>query len=226
MPGRKYASAWSSALPPDRADMVTNSAPMPIPTRAFTTNCTDERCTSRTTSSTTAAATLTMSAVRRSFVVSHRTVKMIVGTAASIMPRRPPRALESWLRTTASTVSTDASELSAHEAVTDQLVARVVHEPVPVGDADPSLDLDPAAGRDPGDPPTAEPDDRDHAGAVVQLRLESGYAATRAAASRSAGCPAAGPARGRARRRSGPRRTRRTSCACRGRAGPCCSPTC
>ena len=33
------------------------------------------------------------------------TVKAIVGTAASSMPRLPPSAWESWARTTASTVS-------------------------------------------------------------------------------------------------------------------------
>ena len=86
--------------------MVTNSAPMPMPTSALTTNCTDERCTRRTTSSTTAAEIDTAKAVRSSLVVSQRTVKRIVGTAASIIPRRPPSAVESCCRTTASTDST------------------------------------------------------------------------------------------------------------------------
>ena len=35
-------------LPPCRAEMVTNTQPMPIPKSAFRQNCSDERCTSRT----------------------------------------------------------------------------------------------------------------------------------------------------------------------------------
>ena len=67
MPGRKYASAWSSSLPPRRAEMVTNSQPMPMPTSALTTNWTVERWTSRTASSTSAAADVTTRAVRSSW---------------------------------------------------------------------------------------------------------------------------------------------------------------
>ena len=81
---------------------------MPIPNSALTTNWTVDRCTSRTTSSTSAAATLTPIATGSSRVVSQNTVNSAVGTAASIMPRRPPSAFASWARTTASTVSTDA----------------------------------------------------------------------------------------------------------------------
>ena len=105
MPGRKYASAWSSSLPPRLADMVTNTQPMPMPNSAFITNWIDERCTSRIASSSSAAPMLTASASRSSRVVSHSTVNAIVGTAASSIPRRPPRAVASCLRTTSSTVS-------------------------------------------------------------------------------------------------------------------------
>ena len=59
-----------------------------------------------------------------------------------------------------------------------------------------------AAGRDAGDPAAAEPDDRDHAGAVVQLGLEGRYAAARAQRDRAQGAAQPAPARGRARRRS------------------------
>ena len=62
----------------------------------------------------------------------------------------------------------------------DQLVARVVHDPDAVVDADPALDLDRPAGLDPGDPAPAQPDHGDHAGAVVELGLEGRHAAARA----------------------------------------------
>jgi hypothetical protein len=118
MPGRKYASACSSALPPLRAAIVTKSHPIPMPTRAFTTNCTVLRWTRRTTSSRTAAATLTPSASWSSRVESHTIVNSSVGTAASIMPRRPPSALLSWARTTDSTVSTDGAGASVVGSLT------------------------------------------------------------------------------------------------------------
>ena len=50
---------------------------------------------------------LTDSARLRLLIVSQVTVNRMVGTAASAMPRRPPSALASWPRTTASTVSVE-----------------------------------------------------------------------------------------------------------------------
>src|SRR3954447_4510224 len=154
---------------------------MPIPTSALTTNCTLERCTRRRTSSATAAPTLTARASRSSRVVSQTTVNMSVGTAASSMPRRPPRALASWARTSASTVVTEASWSFMGSSLTtarswEQLVARVVQDAGALVGADPALDLDRAARLDAGDPAPAEPDHGDDAGAVVELGLEHRYA--------------------------------------------------
>ena len=49
------------------------------------------------------------SARLRSLIVSHVTVKRMVGTAASAIPLRPPSALASWLRTRASTVAVEGA---------------------------------------------------------------------------------------------------------------------
>ncbi len=87
---------------------MTNSQPIPMPKMAFITNWTDDRWTTRTTRSATATARLARSATFSSRVVSQVTVNRMVGTAASIMPRRPPSAFDSWCRTTDSTVSTEA----------------------------------------------------------------------------------------------------------------------
>src|SRR5665809_169880 len=70
MPGRKYASAWSEASPPPCPLRQAKKAPIPMPKRLFTTNCTLERETSRTASRTSAAATLMTTASLRSRVVS------------------------------------------------------------------------------------------------------------------------------------------------------------
>ena len=68
------------------------------------------------------------------------TVKISVGTAASTMPRRPPSAVASWRRTTASTVSTRRpGGCSAGVGRHGQLVAGVVHDADAVLDADPAL---------------------------------------------------------------------------------------
>ena len=59
-------------------------------------------------------------------MVSHTIVNSSVGTAASTMPRRPPSALLSWARTTASTVSTEAAGAGAVGVRTDA-VSRFAH---------------------------------------------------------------------------------------------------
>src|SRR3954454_5323785 len=116
-------------------------------------------------------------ASRRSCWVRKTTVNAIVGTAASSIPRTPPSASESCLRTTCSTVCVVAS-------VTDgsprpQLVARVVHHPLVVLDADAALDPQDASGSDASDAPPSEPHHADRARAVVQLRLEGRHAPAR-----------------------------------------------
>src|SRR3954449_5152780 len=62
----------------------------------------------------------------------------------------------------------------------EQLVAGVVEDAGALVGADPSLDLDRAAGLDAGDPAPAEPDDGDDACAVVELGLEDRHAGPRA----------------------------------------------
>src|SRR3954454_8895017 len=149
---------------------------MAIPTRLFSTNSTEERCTSRATSSTSAAATLTTRPSRRSRVETKAMVNSRVGTAASSMPRRPPRAWESRLRTTSSTVPVPTGVAVGTRLL--QLVAGVEHHPRLVLHADPADDLDRASRLDAGDPPTTQPDEGDQARAVVQLGLERGHSAT------------------------------------------------
>src|SRR3954468_7167884 len=106
-------------------------------------------------------------ASRRSCWVRKTTVNAIVGTAASSMPRTPPNASESCLRTTCSTVCVVASVTSGSPR--PQLVARVVHPPLVVLDADATLDPEDASGSDASDAPRPEPDHADRAGAVVEL---------------------------------------------------------
>ncbi len=86
--------------------MVTNNQPIPIPNSAFKTNCTLERWISLSANITKAAVRLTIRASCISLVINHVIVNSSVGTAASIIPRRPPKALASDCLTTASTVST------------------------------------------------------------------------------------------------------------------------
>src|SRR5690606_39307615 len=62
-------------------------------------------CPTLTRSSTTAVELRRMSESRRFSELIHDRVKTMVGTAASMMPRLPSRALESWPLTAASTVS-------------------------------------------------------------------------------------------------------------------------
>ena len=118
-----------------------------MPTSALRTNCTVERCTSRTTSSTRAAATLTTRAVGRSWVVIQSTVKTMRGDRGLDHARGGRRApWTSWARTTCSTVSTSAvagsrrSSRCCSVGHRQQLVARVEHEPGAVVRADPAGD--------------------------------------------------------------------------------------
>src|SRR5215218_5937215 len=61
-----------------------------------------------------------------------------------------------------------------------ELVAGVEHDAVTLHDADPPGGDQLGAGMDPGDLASAEPDQLDRSGAVVQLPLEGRYAAARA----------------------------------------------
>src|SRR3954454_1207089 len=117
-------------------------------------------------------------ASRRSCWVRKTTVKAIVGTAASSMPRAPPSASESCLRTTCSTVWVVPAVTGGSPR--PQLVARVVHHALVVLDADAALDPEHASGSDASDASAPEPDHADRAGAVVELRLQGGDAPARA----------------------------------------------
>src|SRR4051794_4037351 len=156
-----------------------------MPTSALTTNLTVERCTRRTASSATATTTLALRATVRLRVVSQSTVKTRVGTAASIIPRRPPSAWPSCWRTNDSTVSVVGAPVwwagTAGSWVIgrsrQQLVTRVVDDPVATVPADPALDLQRPAGRDGRDLAAPEPDQHQGVGAVEQLGLEGRHPA-------------------------------------------------
>ena len=156
-------------------DMVTNSQPMPMPTSALTTNCTVERCTSRTTSSTT----------RRRDADDQRGPQVLGGQpedgeddrrdgrldhAAPAAERLGELAADDRLDGLDGRLGR-ARRLDAARRSRDQLVARVVHDPGPVvRRRSGPRPRSPRPGRDAGDPPAAEPDDGDHAGAVVRAR--------------------------------------------------------
>src|SRR5215204_2418265 len=165
MPGRK-----TSRASPERE---ANRAAMPIPTRALTTNCTVERWTSRTRSRATVAVTLMMSDRRRSWETIHDVVKRTVGTALSMMPRRPPSALASCDLTTCSTVSCGVVTGLISRL---EFVARVVDDSVARPHPDAPERLEPAAGGDTFDLAAAEPDERDTVRAVVELGFERRHA--------------------------------------------------
>src|SRR5215204_5632230 len=69
------------------------------------------------------------------------------------------------------------SPMSPSRARGHQLVARVVEQATPVVTADPAPDLERAAGVDPRDLPTAQPEQRHPARPVTQLDLQRGVAA-------------------------------------------------
>ena len=140
-PGRTRVAAGA------RRDAARTRQPMPIPNSALKTNCTVERCTSRDDErDADADATLTISASRRSLVVSQTIVKSRPGIAASTHPAPAAERL---------------GQLGAHHRLDgldragvgfcvdrldgvglgswDQLVARVVHDPDAVVGADPAL---------------------------------------------------------------------------------------
>src|SRR5680860_1841767 len=131
----------------------------------------------------TAAEPLTTSASRRFCMVMKVSVKMMVGTAASSMPRLPPRARASWARTTASTVSVptrvDAVMPGCDTDSGPQFVTRVEHDWHLFLHADPAFDHERAPWLDPRDAAAAQPDQGDVRGPDVQLSLKRRYAAAR-----------------------------------------------
>src|SRR3954447_15443372 len=101
------------------------------------------------------------------------------------MPRTPPSASESCLRTTSSTVWVVAPVTSRPPRPSpgtspgSQAVAGVVHDALVVLEADTPLAPDGSTWRDAPDAPASEPHDADRTGSVVQLCLECRHAAAR-----------------------------------------------
>ena len=133
-------------------------------------------------------ATLTDEREAQVFSVRKGTVNVMVGIAASSMPRRPPSAAESCLRTTCSTVCRRCRGMrlvsrrlrrwgsQCFPGVLEPLSTSARSAGCTSPGRGPARRCGPRRGspsrRDAGDPSAAKPDDADRAGAVVQLGLE------------------------------------------------------
>src|SRR3954469_7120297 len=108
--------------------------------------------------------------------MSRVTTKTVAGRALSNRPRPPPSASTNVVAETSPRGSLLTSSSGTGRT---QLVRRVVDRGPTVLPRQPPVDDDGTSRVDAADPPAAEPDQRDGAGAVVQLGLERWHASAR-----------------------------------------------
>src|SRR4051795_12652289 len=161
MPGKNAASA--------RPERSAKMAAIVMPNSELSTNFTVERCTILATSSATASPTEITRDRLRFWETIQVTVKPSVGMAPSTIPRFPPSAFDSWLRTNVSSVTAGATSVTGSAL---ELIPRVVDDPASVVAGHPSRHDQPHAGLDARDLAPSEPHERHHARAVVQRRLQ------------------------------------------------------
>src|SRR4051812_17619806 len=113
--------------------------------------------------------------------MSRVTTKTVAGRALSNRPRPPPSASTKVVADTSPRSARGVSSSGASSSGTGrtQLVRRVVDRRPTVLSGQPTVDDDVAAGVDAADPPATEPDQRDGAGAVVQLCFKGGNTGAR-----------------------------------------------
>ncbi len=146
-----------------RPDRSANTEAMPMPTLEFMTNWTFDRCAIRTSNSTAARPPEMNKDSLRSCATTQLSVNPRVGMAPSSIPRVPPSAFDSWVRTSVSRVAAVTGGAAAAGSTPDsglELIRRVVDDALPVLARDPPPDDQPGARLDTGDLAAAEPDER------------------------------------------------------------------
>src|SRR4051794_7408468 len=172
MPGTKksWARPVNSARP----------APSPIPSRPPRAWVTGSRATSRQIVKTAAGTRAASTDLCTSCVKAQTTENTVIGTIDSARPRGPPitDCSESCSATACPRPSCAAGPRARSPSgmrLRNELVARVEHGALSFRLGDHAVDTKSPAGLDPGDVPSAQPDDVQAPAAVVQLRLQGGH---------------------------------------------------